>query len=75
MGLRREGRTGGRWPNYSLYLDDVYIGSITRTLTSGGDLMTPTVRYDGWEIPGVIAESRESAEQQLIERHRRRATQ
>lgn len=68
MKIERVGKTAGRWVKYSLIVDDVDIGTVKRTLASGGDRMTPTERRDGWQIHGLITTTQYAAEQELIKR-------
>lgn len=66
--IQRVGKVTGRWPRYRLIVDGVDVGEVRRTTATGSDRLTPHVRYDGWRIAGVVAESQGEAETQLINR-------
>lgn len=66
--IARVGTTTGRWPRYRFIVDGVDVGEIRRTVTGGGDRMSPTERVDGWRIRGTVCATRVGAEVILVER-------
>lgn len=70
MIIERIGKTTGRWPKYELIVDGVNLGFIRRTISVGRDglLGRNQSRWDGWAISGLVTETREKAEEELIRR-------
>lgn len=71
LNIERQGVTTGRWPSYLLVVNGVSLGRVKRTMSGGGDRMTPHARYDVWKIHGLESATREEAEAHLIQRARR----
>jgi len=61
---------------FDLFVGDVKIGRVRKVRAHGYDAMLRGGRlggqksYVGWEIPGMVCDSRDSAERNLIERAR-----
>ena len=70
MVIERIGKTTGRWPKYELIVDGVGVGQVSRSLGVGCDRMLGRAqqKWDGWRISGLVVETRDEAEQELIRR-------
>lgn len=71
----REGRAGGRWPDYALVDAEtgVTLGRVVRKLPAVGAMYSHD-RADGWLAAGVLWETREKAEAALVLRAGKLAT-
>lgn len=70
--LRREGKTGGRWPKYTLYRGDEDLGFIRRVSASVGANYSGS-RADAWEAGGRQLMTQNAAEAWLVERADRKS--
>ncbi len=67
--IDRRGTTTGRWPNYRLIVDGVDLGSVRRTIASGGGTSRgDIITRDAWEVQGWKLPTQAEAEAKLIER-------